>query len=240
VEVFPLGVDDLAEPARAIDLTHRVAVIVVRRRLEHHVLAAARFDRLVQLVGLLDRAEDGRHGAGDVLAVLEHLDAVLGMAGCVGRHEDRLDRVVLDQLFERRVRLLAATGPGQRGAALGEQVADGDDGDVGMVLEAERGAELADAIADDPHADLPVGDRLPGLPGAIGRLDTPGAEDLRAGLLGFGRGQQAIGRDRPERAETKRAQERSSRVGVVHHRFLRGRGWCRGRGDRRPPRPGAV
>ena len=91
VEVFALGVDELAEPARAIDLPHRVAVVVERRGLEHHVLAAARLDRLVQLVGLLDRAEDGRHGAGDVLAVLEHLDAVPGMAGRVGRHEDRLD-----------------------------------------------------------------------------------------------------------------------------------------------------
>ena len=97
--------------------------------------------------------------------------------------------------------------------------------DVGMVLEAERGAELADAVADDPHADLPVGDRPPDLPGASGRLDAPGPQDLGAGLLGLGRGQQAIGRDRPE---TERAQERSSRVGVVHHRCLRGRGWWPG------------
>ena len=207
----------MPNPPGAIDLPHRVAVVVERRRLEHHVLAAARLDRLVQLVGLLERAEDGRHGAGDVLAVLEHLDAVPGMAGRVGRHEDRLDRVVLDQLLERGVRLLAAAGLGQRGAAVGEQVADGGDGDVGMVLEAERRAELADAVADDPHADLPVGDRLPGLPGAVGRLDAPGPQDLRAGLLGFGRGRAG---DRPRSAPrdaTPRVSRKIRREGCVAH-----------------------
>ncbi len=55
---------------------------------------------LVQAMGVLDRAEHGRHGAGDVLAVVEHVDAVPGMARRIGRHEDGLDAVVLDEFFE--------------------------------------------------------------------------------------------------------------------------------------------
>ena len=170
VVVLAFGVDELAEAAGLVDLPHGVAVVVEGRRLEHHVLPAAGLDRLEQLVGVLERAEDGRHGRGHVLAVLEHLDAVPGVARGVGGHEDGLDRVVLDQLFQRRIGLLAAAGLGQLRAAVGNQVADGRHRDVRMVLEAERRAELADAVADDAHADLAVGDRLPDALGALGGL----------------------------------------------------------------------
>ena len=92
---------------------------------------------LEQWLGVVERAEDRRHGRGHVLAVLQHLDAMPGVAGRVGRHEDRLDRVVLDHLFQRRIRLLAAARLGQPGAAVGNQIADGHDLDVRMVLKAE-------------------------------------------------------------------------------------------------------
>jgi hypothetical protein len=102
-----------------------------------------------------------------------------------------------------------------------------------MVLEAERGAELADAMADDPHADLPVGDRTPGLPGAIGRLDTPGPQDLRAGLLGFGRYQQAIA----PRPSVPRNDRLESGLFITGASVVAGGA---GRGDCRTPPPGAL
>ena len=67
----------------------------------------------------------------------------------------------LTRLLERRIGLLAAAGLRQCRAPIGEEVADGHDFDVRVVLEAERRAELARAVPDDPHADLAVGDRFP-------------------------------------------------------------------------------
>ncbi len=158
--VFAFGVDELAEAAGVVDCPHRVAVGAEVGGLEHHVRKPARLDGLEQLVGVLERTRT-RERAGDVLAVLEHVDAVPGVAGGVGGHEDGLDRVVLDHFFKGRVGLLAAAGLGQLGAAIGEQVADGRDRDVRMVLEAERRAEAADAVADDADAQLAIGDRRP-------------------------------------------------------------------------------
>ena len=113
------------------------------------------------LLGLFDRAEGGRHGGHHVLAVVEHLHAVPRVAGGVGGHEHRLDLRVLHQHLQRLVRLVAAAGLHQALAPLGDQVADGHDLDVRMVLEAERRPELAHPVADDADADLAVGDRLP-------------------------------------------------------------------------------
>ena len=120
----------------------RVEVLVEAGGLEHHVLEAAGLDGLEQLVGLLQRAKHRRHGRGDVLAVLEHLDAVPGVAGSIGRHEHGLDAVVLDHFLERGIGLLAPGSLGQPGATIGNQVADRHDLDVRVVLEAERRAEL--------------------------------------------------------------------------------------------------
>ena len=108
------------------------------------------------------------------------------------------------------------------GAAVGEQVADGGDGDVGMVLEAERRAELADAVADDPHADPPVGDRLPGLPRPAGRLHPFRTEDLRIRRLGLRRAEQSLGRDSSQGRDAEILEEDPSRGMIAHGVLLKG------------------
>ena len=102
--------------------------------------------------------------------------------------------IVLDQLLERGIRLRAAAGFGQRGAAVGEQVADRGHLDIGVILKAERRAELADAVADDAHANPPIGGRLPGFLRAGGRLHSFRTEDLRIGWLGLCCAEQPLGR----------------------------------------------
>ena len=96
-----------------------------------------------------------------MLAVLEHFDHVPRVARRIGGDEDRFDVIVLHHLFERRIRLLAAGRLGQPGAAIGNQVADGDDLDVGMILKPKRRRELANAVADEADANLAIGDWLP-------------------------------------------------------------------------------
>ena len=81
-----------------------------------------------------------------------------------------------------------------------------------MVLKAERRAELADAVADDAHADLPIGDRLPDSFGAIRGLYTRLSKDLRAGFLGFispGRAEQFTS-SRADGQEPRTPKERTS------------------------------
>ena len=68
---------------------------------------------------------------------------------CIGSAEHRLDPVVLDQLFERRICLLTTACLGQVGAPIGKQIADGHDFHVRVILETERGAETAHAVSDD-------------------------------------------------------------------------------------------
>ena len=73
------------------------------------------------------------------------------------------------------------------------------------------GPELADAVADDAHADLPIGDRLPNSLGAFGRLRPGLAQDFRVGGLGVGRDvQRSSSRSRGQRTETDIAEERAS------------------------------
>ena len=170
VVVLAFGVHQLAEPAGLVDLPHRVQVLVEIRGLEHHVRPAAGLDRLEQLIGFLERAERRRDGARDVLAVLQHLDAMPGVTGRIGGDKHGFDLVVFDQFFERGIGLLTAACLGQGGAAVGEQVADSHDFHVGMVLETERGPELAHAEADDADTQLAVGHGLPALGGpGVGR-----------------------------------------------------------------------
>jgi hypothetical protein len=163
VVILALGVDEPAEPAGVIDLPHGVAVLAVTTRLGHHVLQAGLLHRLHELSGLFEHPPHRGHRGHRMLAVVEHFDAVLRVVGGVGRYEDRLDCPVLDQLLQRVIGLVAAAGLHQAVSPLGDQVADRDDLDVRMVLEAEVGAEPAHAVTDDPDADLAVGDRLPRL-----------------------------------------------------------------------------
>ena len=111
--------------------------------------------------GIFDVAPEGRNRGGHVLAVLHAEDGVLGVGRSVGGAEDGLDRIVLDHLFQRRVRLFAFRLSGHVGTAVREQIADRDQFDVGMILEVERQTELADAVADDPDPDLAVAEGLP-------------------------------------------------------------------------------
>ena len=191
VEILAFGIQQLAQPAGIIDLPHPVEVLVEVGRLEHHILEAAGLDGLEQLVRILQRPKHRRHGRGDVFAVLEHLDAVPRVAGRVRRHEHGLDPVVFDQLFERGIRLLAAGGLRQLGATIRNQIADRHHLDVRVVLEAERSPELANPVADQPHPNLAVGDRLP----AFGSVWVGGRllESLDHLLLGPGRRRESQG-----------------------------------------------
>ena len=161
VVILAFGIDQLAESAGLVDPAHGVEVLVEGRGFEEHVGAVAFPHRLPQLLRFFERGVDRGHGAGHVLAVLEHLDAVPGMARRVGRDEHRLNAVVLHEFLERRIGLRTAGRLGEIGAAVGEQVADRDDLDVRVVLKAEGRGELAEAVADQSDADLAVGDRHP-------------------------------------------------------------------------------
>ena len=83
------------------------------------------------------------------------------MTRSVGRDKNRLDGVVFDHLFQRFVSLFAAAGFGEPVAALGEEVGDGDDLGVRVILKPELGAELAQSEPDDSDAQFLVGERFP-------------------------------------------------------------------------------
>ena len=68
----------------------------------------------------LDRAKDGGHGTGDVLAVLENFDRVAAVAWRIGRTEDGFDGIVFHHFFQRRIRFLASAYLGQGLAAVRE------------------------------------------------------------------------------------------------------------------------
>ena len=172
VIVLALGIHQPPKPARLVDLPHRVAIVVIRARLGHHVRQASLLHGLYELLGVLDRAVRGRHARHHVLAVVEGVQAVLGVAGGVGRHEDRFDLRVLHQDLQRFVRLRAPAGLHQVGAALGDQVAHGDHLDVRMVLKAEGRAHATDPVAHNAQANLAIRDGLRF--GRLGRLDLRG------------------------------------------------------------------
>ena len=151
--VLALGVDQLAETARAINLAHRVAVRTIAARFGHLVLHAGLRDRLDELRGVLDRAPRRGDRGHHVLVMPHDFHAVPRVTRRVRRDEDRLDALVEDELLERLIGLVAATRPHQPGASLGDQVADGDDLDVRVILEAELGAELTRAETDDAEAN---------------------------------------------------------------------------------------
>lgn len=53
-------------------------------------------------------------------------------------------------------------------ASLGNEIADGYDLDIGMILKPESGTELAYPVTDDADADFTIRDRLPALGGPPG------------------------------------------------------------------------
>src|SRR5690349_25145668 len=96
-----------------------------------------------------------------MFSVLEHLDTMSRVARCVGRNKYRLDAIVLNQLFERRIRFRTTADLRQFLTAVREQIAYCDDVDVWMVLETKLRTELADAVPNDARTDLAVGNRFP-------------------------------------------------------------------------------
>jgi hypothetical protein len=98
-----------------------------------------------------------------MFAVFEHFDAVTHMAGGVGGDKDSFDAIVLHQFFEGRVSLPATTGPGELGTAVRNEIADGHDLDIGMILETEVSSKFADTISDDADTNLPVRNGFPTL-----------------------------------------------------------------------------
>ncbi len=128
---------------------------------EHHVFKPAGLDGVEQFVGLLNRAEHRRNGGGNVFAVFEHLEAMPRVAGRVGGDEHRLDAVILDQFLERGIRPGAAGGFGQPGAPVRNQITDRHHLDVRVILKTKDGPKPANAIADQPNTNLPLGHGFP-------------------------------------------------------------------------------
>lgn len=163
--VFALGVNDFAEAASAVNFAHGVEVLVEIGGFEHHISEAAPADGLEDFVRLFEGAEEGGDGDGGVFAVLEGFEAMAGVAGGIRGDENGFNAVVADEFLEGGIGFGAAACLGEGGATFGNEVADGGDFDIGMVLKAEGGAELADAVADDADAELAVGNGPPALGG---------------------------------------------------------------------------
>ena len=96
-----------------------------------------------------------------MLAGLENFARVVAVARRVGRDKDRFDGIVFNHLFERFVSLFALARFCETVAAFREEIADGDDFDVRVILQAELRAKLAQAESDDTHFELLVGKRFP-------------------------------------------------------------------------------
>ena len=114
-----------------------------------------------ELISFLQGSEYGGYRGGDMLPMLERLDAMPRMARRVSRDEHRFYPVVLDQFLQRRVRFLAATGLRQPGATIRNQIADRDDLHIRMILKTKGRAESAHAITDDAHAQRAVIGQMP-------------------------------------------------------------------------------
>src|SRR5262245_5253498 len=75
----------------------------------------------------------------------------------------RLDRIILDELLERLVRLLAACGLRQAFPPIGKQITHCHDFDIRVILESKSCPELAEAIPHNAHANLPIRNWFPSL-----------------------------------------------------------------------------
>ena len=182
--ILAFRVNDFAQFPGAIKRAHGVQIFVETGRFEHHVIPAAGLHRRKQTVRFFQRPEYCRHGAGHVFAVFQGLDAVPRVARRIGRNEDGLYPVVLNQLFQGRIGLRTPARFRQSLATVWNQVADRDHLDIGMRLETEIGAEPAHAVANNAHADLAVGHGFPAF-SAFGRVGRS-FESLDRRLCGTG------------------------------------------------------
>ena len=145
-----------------------------------------------------------------MFTALEDLDAVVGVTRCVGCHKDGFDRIVLDQLFERFIRLFATAVRGQPGTTIREQVADRDDLDVRVILKTKCGAKMAKAVTDDPDPNLTVGLRFP-----YGTFINIGFGLVKAGDRFFLGGQRTAGGNIPAPMAVRVKKERRERLLMV-------------------------
>ena len=84
----------------------------------------------------------------------DHVHAVLRVAGSIRGDEDCFDLIVFDHLFQRRISFLTTTGLSQRGTAIREQITDGHDFYIGMILKTERGTKATNSVADNAHLEF--------------------------------------------------------------------------------------
>ena len=100
-----------SETARFVELANWPKSRLEVRRLEHHVLqAAGLLHGLEELIGLFERTPHRRHTHRNMLTVFKHFHAMLSVVRRIGGAKHRLDRIVLDEFFERVVGLLTASG----------------------------------------------------------------------------------------------------------------------------------
>ena len=109
-----------------------------------------------------------------------------GVRGGVGRAKDRFDRIVFDHFFERGVCFLAFNGLGEFRASIGEEIGDGDDFDVWMILEFEFSGEFAEPVSDEANAKFTVGVGLPNGSGVDLGIRLIESRNLFVGISGRG------------------------------------------------------
>ena len=163
MEILAFAVDQFAETAGIVDLPHGVQI---RRGNTTFRTSCSSAQYVLTASYSLSASSRSSQTAGTAVATcLPCLSTSMqwrAVAGRIGGHKDRFDRIVLDHLFQRRIGLFALALLGQCLAAVGKQIADRDHFDVRVMLQRELRAKSADAVADDPHADLAIGNRLPG------------------------------------------------------------------------------
>lgn len=187
VAIFAFGIDDAPKSSRLIDLFHRVDVVVENGGFEHGVFQAAVFlDGFVEFIGVARVSIEDGDGVADMLSVLKAEDCVTRVRGCVCRAKDRFDRIVFDHFFERGVCFLAFNGLGEFRASIGEEIGDGDDFDVWMILEFEFSGEFAKTVSDEPDAEFPVGVGLPNGTGVDLGVRLIESRNLFVGISGGG------------------------------------------------------
>ena len=96
------------------------------------------------------------HRGGDVFAMAENLEAMPSVARCIGGNKDGFDAGIFHHRFEGGIGLGAAAGLGEGSATLGDQIGDGHDLHIRMILEAESRAELTNPIAGDAYPNFTI------------------------------------------------------------------------------------